>query len=83
MAAGQVITLGGAATVKLTGDYTDVLADTDVVLGTLAEGADVSLVTADLTGLTLRPGRLAALVAENSRLLLRLTTRKGTTIVIR
>ena len=59
------------------------LADADVVLGTLAEGADVSLVTADLTGLTLRPGRLAALVAENSRLLLRLTTPKGTTIVFR
>lgn len=83
VAAGQVITLGGAATVKLTGDYTDAPADADVVLGTLAEGADVSLVTADLTGLTLRPGRLAALVAENSRLLLRLTTPKGTTIVFR
>ncbi|MBQ7189326.1 MAG: hypothetical protein IJR99_07910, partial [Kiritimatiellae bacterium] len=79
----KTIALGGAVTMKLTGDYTGVRADTDVVLGTLAEGADLSLVTADLTELKPNPGWRSELAVEDSRLILRLIQRKGLVLQIR
>ena len=73
----------GKATVKVAGDATGVRGNVDITLGALADGASVSTLELDATGLTLPNRRWRAkLAAKNGSLVLRIN-KPGFTLIVR